>query len=57
MSTVVVVVVTLVDVVIDNGLPLVVMLHSSVKSASVPGTVQSNLATHENGKKLNCDSE
>ena len=34
------------DVVIRR--PLVVILHSSVKSARVPGTVQSNFAAFEN---------
>ena len=35
------------DVVLVIALPVVVMLHSSVKSATVPGTVQLNLAAQD----------
>ena len=35
------------DVVVVIVLSAVVMLHSSVKSTSVPGTVQLNLAAHD----------
>ena len=35
------------DVVLVIVLPVVVMLHSSVKSATVPGTVQLNLAAQD----------
>ena len=35
------------DVVLVIALPIVVMLHSSVKLNNVPGTVQLNLAAHD----------
>ena len=35
------------DVVLVTLLPVLVMLHSSVKLSNVPGTVQLNLAVHD----------
>ena len=48
-ATKMVVVVTAVkaDVVVVIALVVVVMLHSSLKSTTVPGTVQLNLAAHD----------